>query len=81
MSQLTLHVEGMGCRECVREVTSRLRDVPGVRTVTADHRRSVVHLGGSMGRDDVKAALQGTRFHIKGIAGDSDQTGAGQSSS
>jgi copper chaperone CopZ len=46
MSEMTLYVDGMGCRDCVREVTARLRDVPGVDTVAADHRRSVVLLGG-----------------------------------
>jgi copper chaperone CopZ len=81
MTHLTLHLEGMGCRECVREVTARLRDVPGVQTVTADHRRSVVLLSGSMKGDDVEAALQRTRFHINAIAADSDQTEGGQSAS
>jgi copper chaperone CopZ len=67
MTELTLYVDGMGCRECVREVTARLRDVPGVETVTADHRRSVVLLGGSMTRGSVLAALEGTRFHVDRI--------------
>ena len=67
MTELALHVDGMGCRDCVREVTARLRDVPGVQTVTADHRRSVVLLGGSMDREGVLAALEGTRFHIDRI--------------
>ena len=73
MTELALHVDGMGCRDCVREVTARLRDVPGVETVTADHRRSVVLLGGSMGREDVLAALAGTRFRIDRI-GDAQPT-------
>jgi copper chaperone CopZ len=78
MTKLTLHLDGMGCRACVREVTARLRDVPGVETVTADHRRSVVLLTGSMSRDDVGAALKDTRFKVMRISADSDQTGAGQ---
>ena len=36
MSEMTLYVGGMGCRRCVREVTARLRDVPGVQMVVAD---------------------------------------------
>jgi transposase len=36
-----LMVGGMRCRHCVREVTARLRDVPGVDTVTADADRSI----------------------------------------
>ena len=78
MTELALHVDGMGCRDCVREVTARLRDVPGVETVTADYRRSVVLLGGSVRREAVLAALQGTRFHIDRIGADSDKTGSGQ---
>jgi copper chaperone CopZ len=60
--ELTLHVDGMGCRHCVREVTARLRDVPGVRTVAADQSRSVVVLAGSMSTSGVLAALEETRF-------------------
>ena len=80
MTELTLYVDGMGCRDCVREVTARLRDVPGVETVAADHRRSVVRLSGVMTRAEVLAALDGTRFHVARIA-DSDGTGSGQQSS
>ena len=81
MSELTLHVDGMGCRECVRDVTARLRDVAGVQTVAADHRRSVVRLGGSMSLHDVLAALEGTPYRIVRIGADSDETGSGQQSS
>jgi copper chaperone CopZ len=81
MTELTLHVDGMGCRDCVREVTARLRDVPGVETVAADHRRSVVLLGGSMSRGGVLAALEGTRFHVDRMGPDSNETGSGQQSS
>ena len=78
MTKLTLYVEGMGCRDCVRDATARFRDVPGVKTVAADHRRSVVVLVGSMSRGAVLAALEGTRFHIDWICADSDETGGGQ---
>ena len=81
MTELTLYVDGMGCRGCVRDVTARLRDVPGVETVAADHRRSVVLLGGSMSPAGVLAALEGTRFRILRIGADSDETGSGQRSS
>ena len=81
VTDLTLYVDGMGCRDCVRELTARLRDVPGVETVAADHRRSVVVLVGSMSPGDVLAALDGTRFHIDRIGSDSDETGSGQQSS
>jgi copper chaperone CopZ len=53
-------VVGMTCRRCVREVTSRLRDVPGLERVTANPARSLVHLSGSMTLADVLAAFEGT---------------------
>ena len=41
MRTIGLMVGGMRCRHCVREVTERLRDVPGIDTVTADADRSI----------------------------------------
>jgi copper chaperone CopZ len=52
----------MACRRCVREVTARLRDVPGVETVVADAARSVVLLGGVMSIADVLATFTGTSY-------------------
>jgi copper chaperone CopZ len=52
----------MTCRRCVREVTSRLRDVPGLERVTANPARSLVHLSGSMTLADVLAAFEGTTY-------------------
>ena len=54
---LTVHVGGMGCRHCVRDVSQRLRDVPGVWTLTVDVRASVVVVGGTMDGEAVLAAL------------------------
>lgn len=62
MSEMTLHVSGMGCRRCVREVTARLRDVPGVQTVVADAATSTVRLSGSMTVEHVLDAFTGTTF-------------------
>jgi copper chaperone CopZ len=62
MSEMTLYVAGMGCRRCVREVTARLRDVSGVRTVVADSATSTVRLGGSMAVEDVLDAFVGTTY-------------------
>ena len=62
MSDLRLLVGGMRCRRCVREVTGRLRDVPGVATVAADMLTGTVRLVGSMSDADVLAALAGTTY-------------------
>jgi len=62
MSQMTLYVGGMGCRRCVREVTAKLRDVPGVQAVVADSATSTVHLAGSMAGQDVLDVFAGTIY-------------------
>lgn len=70
--RLTLRVRGMTCRHCVREVTRWLRDVPGVRTVSADAATSLVGLGGSMAIADVLAAFSGSSYVAEVV----DDTGA-----
>ena len=62
MRNIQLFVGGMGCRRCVREVTARLRDVPGVETVSADAHRSLVRLSGTMTTTDVLAAFTGSAY-------------------
>jgi len=62
MRHITLFVAGMTCRRCVREVTARLRDVPGVETVTADSGDSLVRLFGRMELADVLATFTGTTY-------------------
>ena len=62
MNDIELVVGGMTCRRCVREVTSRLRGVPGVERVTANPARSLVHLSGSITLADVLAAFEGTTY-------------------
>ena len=69
VSDLEVIVEGMRCRRCVREVTARLRDVPGVRTVVANARTSRVRLGGTMSIDHVRAALAGTSYAVHVVEG------------
>lgn len=67
MRYLTLTVDGMGCRHCVREVTARLRDVPGVKTIAANMSTCTVKLTGYMTDEDVIAALADTKYvaHIR----------------
>jgi copper chaperone CopZ len=92
MRHITLFVAGMRCRRCVREVTARLRDVPGVETVAANPGDSLVRLSGRMEVADVLAAFTGTTYgpavQHDGDAGrgagggpDSGGTGAGQATS
>ena len=65
MRDLHLLVGGMGCRHCVREVTARLRDVPGVERVVADASANRVLLTGAMSRSDVMGALSETTFVVR----------------
>ena len=82
MRELDLFVGGMSCRRCVREVTARLRDVPGVETVSANARDCVVRLSGSMELADVLDAFTGTTYRPQPIgsrSGDSGGTAGGKS--
>ena len=74
MRTIDLVVGGMRCRRCVREVTARLRDVPGVETVMADAGSSVVRLVGTMSVDDVLGALRGLTFAVE-LLGESGHAG------
>jgi copper chaperone CopZ len=81
MPQLSLFVGGMSCRRCVREVTARLRDVPGVETVSANPGESVVRLSGSMQLVDVLTAFEGTSYRpepFRDQGGNSGGTAFGQ---
>lgn len=64
MPQLRLAVTSMRCRHCVRDVTARLRDVPGVTMVMADAASSTVELEGTMSVADVEAALRNTSYVV-----------------
>ncbi|HSO42287.1 MAG TPA: cation transporter [Rhodospirillales bacterium] len=82
MRQLNLFVGGMSCRRCVREVTARLRDVPGVETVSANPGDCVVRLSGSMQLADVLAVFAGTTYRpqVDGTRSeDSGETADGKS--
>ena len=82
MRELNFFVGGMSCRRCVREVTARLRDVPGVETVSANPANCMVRLSGSMELEDVLAAFTGTHYRTEPEdtgSGDSGRTAAGKS--
>ena len=81
MRHLNLFVDGMSCRRCVREVTARLRDVPGVQTVSANASDGVVRLSGSMQLAEVLAAFTGTTYRLQPVGtrgGDSGGTADGK---
>ncbi len=81
MRRLDLHVNGMRCRQCVREVTALLRDVPGVETVTADIVRSRVTVTGAMTVARVLHALATSDRDAHLVADHGHATtGSGQSS-
>jgi copper chaperone CopZ len=82
MRELNLFVDGMSCRRCVREVTARLRDVPGVETVSANPGDRRIRLSGSMQLSDVLAAFTGTTYRPQVEAttrADRGETGTGKS--
>ena len=82
MHQLNVFVAGMSCRRCVREVTARLRDVPGVETVSANPVDCMVRLSGSMEVAEVLAAFTGTTYRPQldsTTGGDSGETAVGKS--
>ena len=73
MRQVKVHVEGMGCRHCVRDVTARLRDVAGVETLSADALSNEVVVTGTMTADDVVAALDGLSYQVRLVGETSPQ--------
>jgi copper chaperone CopZ len=81
MRHVTLFVGGMLCRRSVRQVTARLRDVPGVETVSAATGEGVVRLTGTMRVEDLLDAVDGTGYppRLEGSDGDSDETEDGKS--
>lgn len=78
MKKLSLYVDGMRCRRCVREVTGRLRDVAGVETVCANSGTSLVTVRGSMSLEEVLEAFAGTTYRPE-LRDNSERTAAGQS--
>src|SRR4051812_25412723 len=54
-----MHVPGMTCRHCVRAVTARLRDLPGVVSVQADAEHARLVVQGDVTAEQVRAALEG----------------------
>jgi copper chaperone CopZ len=57
MAVITLHVPDMRCRRCVRSVTARLRDLPGVVTVEANATTGELVVHGDVTEGQVRDAL------------------------
>jgi copper chaperone CopZ len=66
MTVIALHVPGMTSRRCVRIVTARLRDLPGVIVVMADAAAAEVTVHGDVSEERVRAALAGVSFPVSG---------------
>ena len=72
MDELQIRLSRMGCRRCVRKVSGSLRDVPGVELITAHLDDGLVVIAGTMTREDVLAALAGSKYEAE-IVDQSDQ--------
>lgn len=68
MHRLTLVVDGMRCRRCVRRATALVRDVEGVQAVTADAKSGLLTVLGTMTSTDIVASLSNTTFTARLIA-------------
>lgn len=68
MRTLTLVVDGMRCRRCVRRATALVRDVEGVQAVTADAKSGLLTVLGTMTSTDIVASLRNTTFTARLIA-------------
>jgi copper chaperone CopZ len=75
MTVIALHVPGMTCRRCVRIVTARLRDLPGVVMVAADAAAEEVTVQGEVSEDQVRAALAEVSVLVNGACGGEEATG------
>ena len=75
MAVIALRVPGMTCRRCVRIVTARLRDLPGVVMVAADAAAGEVIVYGEVPEDRVRAVLAEVSFLVDGACNGEETTG------
>ena len=60
-------VPQMTSRQCVRTVSARISDVPGVRTVAARLDTATVHVTGTADPAAVQAALRQAGYHATAL--------------
>jgi copper chaperone CopZ len=58
VATVTMSVSGTLCRRCVRIISRRVRDVPGVESLEVDAARGVVRVHGDVDRAALVAALE-----------------------
>ncbi|MBC7277182.1 heavy-metal-associated domain-containing protein [Nocardioides sp.] len=72
MQTIQLYVEGMRCPRCVREATARLRDLPGVATLTADRATGRITVTGEVSGTALLDALAGSSFTAEILSATTD---------
>jgi copper chaperone CopZ len=74
MAVIALRVPGMTCRRCVRIVTARLRDLPGVVMVEEEAATAELIVHGEVSEDRVRAALAEVPVLVNGACGGEETT-------
>ena len=64
MTVIWFRVPAMCCRRCVRTISARVTDVPGVRTVEVDLATKAVRVTGTFDAAAVAAAIAGDGYAI-----------------
>lgn len=63
---VTLRVPAMLCRRCVRGISRRVRDVPGVESLEVDAAQGVLRVRGTADEPALLAALREVNVHACG---------------
>jgi copper chaperone CopZ len=64
VGEIVLSVPAMSCRRCVRRISARLGDVPGVVAVQADLRSRTVTVRGTPQLDALHSAVAEAGFEV-----------------
>ncbi|WP_324277824.1 heavy-metal-associated domain-containing protein [Blastococcus brunescens] len=66
---ISIHVPAMRSRRCVRAISARVNDVPGVQTLEFDLATKTVHVTGPAGPAAVAAAIGAAGYAVDERAG------------